>query len=126
MNDEEDDDESEDDAGDVDEAEEEVEILVSFEEDGQEYHLVRLLDPVLLVGKVRNQSGLCILKINWSGRINQLTCCHRELQRRTNIVFSCFLLSSEDRGRKYQNTIDAGRVRLGHASTRGDVHELPG
>lgn len=43
-----------DDSGlDVDETEEEeVEILVSFEEDGQEYHLVRLLDPVLLVGKV--------------------------------------------------------------------------
>ncbi len=39
---------------DVDETEEEVEILVSFEEDGQEYHLVRLLDPVLLVGKVRS------------------------------------------------------------------------
>ncbi len=55
MNDEEDDDESDEDGddGDVDEAEEEVEILVSFEEDGREYHLVRLLDPVLLVGKVR-------------------------------------------------------------------------
>ena len=37
---------------DVGDTEEEVEILVSFEEDGQEYHLVRLLDPVLLVGKV--------------------------------------------------------------------------
>ena len=35
-----------------DDSDEEVEILVSFEEDGQEYHLVRLLDPVLLVGKV--------------------------------------------------------------------------
>lgn len=54
MNDEDDDDESEeDDEGDLDETEEEVEILVSFEEDGREYHLVRLLDPVLLVGKVR-------------------------------------------------------------------------
>jgi len=53
--DEDDDDESEEDdeSGDVDEAEEEVEILVSFEENGREYHLVRLLDPVLLVGKVR-------------------------------------------------------------------------
>lgn len=49
--DEEDDDEDE--GGmDVDETEEEVEILVSFEENGQEYHLVRLLDPVLLVGRV--------------------------------------------------------------------------
>ena len=37
----------------MDDADEEVEILVSFEEDGREYHLVRLLDPVLLVGKVR-------------------------------------------------------------------------
>ncbi|EJK47607.1 hypothetical protein THAOC_33661 [Thalassiosira oceanica] len=33
------------------EEDEEVEILVSFEENEQEYHLVRLLDPVLLVGK---------------------------------------------------------------------------
>lgn len=38
--------------GEVEDTEEEVEILVSFEEDGQEYHLVRLLDPILLVGKV--------------------------------------------------------------------------
>ena len=45
----EDDDEFDDD--DMADSEEEVEILVSFEEDGQEYHLVRLLDPVLLVGK---------------------------------------------------------------------------
>lgn len=36
----------------VEETEEEVEILVSFEEEGREYHLVRLLDPILLVGKV--------------------------------------------------------------------------
>lgn len=48
---EEDDDEDEDDIGDIGDTEEEVEILISFEEDGQEYHLVRLLDPVLLVGK---------------------------------------------------------------------------
>jgi Protein of unknown function (DUF3727). len=31
--------------------EEEVEVLLSFEEDGREYVLVKLLDPVLLVGK---------------------------------------------------------------------------
>jgi hypothetical protein len=31
--------------------EEEVEVLLSFEENGIEYVLVRLLDPVLLVGK---------------------------------------------------------------------------
>ena len=31
--------------------EEEVEILLSFEHDGLEIHLVKLLDPVLLVGK---------------------------------------------------------------------------
>lgn len=36
----------------VADTEEEVEILVSFEESGKEYHLVRLLDPILLVGKV--------------------------------------------------------------------------
>merc|ERR1719287_206196 len=39
-------------AGEGNDTDEEVEILVSFEEDGREYHLVRLLDPVLLVGKV--------------------------------------------------------------------------
>jgi hypothetical protein len=53
-----DEDEDEDDGMDVDESEEEVEILVSFEENGQEYHLVRLLDPVLLVGKVSCSSKL--------------------------------------------------------------------
>ena len=49
-------DEDEEDDSDFDEdeyTEEEVEILVSFEEEGREYHLVRLLDPILLVGKVR-------------------------------------------------------------------------
>lgn len=53
-----DEDEDDDDGIDVDESEEEVEILVSFEENGQEYHLVRLLDPVLLVGKVSRSSKL--------------------------------------------------------------------
>lgn len=42
-----DDDEDEDDDGD-----EEVEVLLSFEQDGRQYNLVRLLDPILLVGKV--------------------------------------------------------------------------
>lgn len=46
---------------DVDDTEEEVEILVSFEEDGQEYHLVRLLDPVLLVGKIGNENTRILL-----------------------------------------------------------------
>ncbi|KAL7549748.1 hypothetical protein ACHAWF_013015 [Thalassiosira exigua] len=41
--------------------EEEVEILVSFEEDGQEYHLVRLLDPVLLVGTAGNENTRVLL-----------------------------------------------------------------
>jgi len=45
------DDEDEEDEDDVDEDEEEVEILISFEHRGVEYSLVRLLDPVLLVGK---------------------------------------------------------------------------
>lgn len=31
---------------------EEVEVLLSFEQDGRQYNLVRLLDPILLVGKV--------------------------------------------------------------------------
>mmetsp|Transcript_22351 Transcript_22351/g.40292 ORF Transcript_22351/g.40292 Transcript_22351/m.40292 type:complete len:261 (+) Transcript_22351:149-931(+) len=48
-------------AGDINETEEEVEILVSFEEDGQEYHLVRLLDPVLLVGKAGNENTRILL-----------------------------------------------------------------
>lgn len=49
------DDEEEDyDEGEGEDTEEEVEILVSFEEEEQEYHLVRLLDPILLVGKVRS------------------------------------------------------------------------
>lgn len=39
-----------------DDLDEEVEILLSFEHDGGEFHLVRLLDPVLLVGK-EHQDG---------------------------------------------------------------------
>lgn len=54
-----DDDEFDDD--DMAESEEEVEILVSFEEDGQEYHLVRLLDPVLLVGRGGNENTRILL-----------------------------------------------------------------
>ena len=50
-----------DDDDDMAESEEEVEILVSFEEDGQEYHLVRLLDPVLLVGKGGNENTRILL-----------------------------------------------------------------
>lgn len=47
------DDEQDEDEGDDDdeEAEEEVEVLMSFEHRDREYHLVRLLDPILLVGK---------------------------------------------------------------------------
>jgi len=37
--------------------EEEVEILLSFEHEDTEFHLVRLLDPVLLVGKEHPDSG---------------------------------------------------------------------
>lgn len=49
------DEEEEDDMDEMaEDTEEEVEILVSFEEEGREYHLVRLLDPILLVGKVRS------------------------------------------------------------------------
>lgn len=48
--DEEDDDEDEDD-DDMEDGEEEVEVLLSFEHRDKEFNLVRLLDPVLLVGK---------------------------------------------------------------------------
>lgn len=61
MEESEDEDDDEDSDGDVDESEEEVEILVSFEEEGQEYHLVRLLDPVLLVGKIGNENTRILL-----------------------------------------------------------------
>jgi hypothetical protein len=48
-------DEDEDDEDEVDDedydGEEEVEVLLTFEHRGTEFHLVRLLDPVLLVGK---------------------------------------------------------------------------
>lgn len=46
--DEEDDDDEEDDE--LDEDDEEVEVLLSFEHRGKEFNLVRILDPVLLVG----------------------------------------------------------------------------
>lgn len=50
--DEEDDDEDDDDYDSfADDDEEDVEILLTFEHEGREYNLVRLLDPVLLVGR---------------------------------------------------------------------------
>lgn len=57
------DDDYEDDEEDVEDDEEEVEVLLSFEEDGREYVLVRLLDPVLLVGKASTDKNdqRCIL-----------------------------------------------------------------
>ena len=61
MEENEDEDDDEDSDGDVGETEEEVEILVSFEEEGREYHLVRLLDPVLLVGKIGNENTRILL-----------------------------------------------------------------
>ena len=45
------DDEDEDDDEESDEEDEEVEVLLSFEHREQEFSLVRLLDPILLVGK---------------------------------------------------------------------------
>lgn len=36
---------------DEDDGDEEVEVLLSFEQDGRQYNLVRMLDPMLLVGK---------------------------------------------------------------------------
>ena len=61
MEENEDEDDDEDSDGGVGETEEEVEILVSFEEEGREYHLVRLLDPVLLVGKIGNENTRILL-----------------------------------------------------------------
>jgi len=55
-------DEEDEDEAEVDDNEEEVEILLTFEHKGIEYHLVRLLDPVLLVGKVdENDESRCML-----------------------------------------------------------------
>ena len=50
-------DDEDDDGGLLDE-EEEVEILLSFEFEGMEVNLVKLLDPVLLVGKADPESEL--------------------------------------------------------------------
>ena len=61
LEEEEDDEDDEEGLGDMDDTEEEVEILVSFEEEGREYHLVRLLDPVLLVGKIGNENTRILL-----------------------------------------------------------------
>lgn len=56
------DEEQEDDDDDLDDDEEEVEVLLSFEEDDVEYLLVRLLDPVLLVGKpMKGEKNKCVL-----------------------------------------------------------------
>jgi hypothetical protein len=60
---EEDDESDEDENGDddMDDDEEEVEILLTFEHNRREYNLVRLLDPVLLVGKGMKDENKCIL-----------------------------------------------------------------
>lgn len=52
----EEDEDDEEDEEDFDDDEEDVEILLSFENDGTEYCLVRLLDPVLLVGKAISEN----------------------------------------------------------------------
>jgi hypothetical protein len=44
-------DEDDNDEEDDDDDEEEVEVLLSFDYRGKQFHLVRLLDPILLVGK---------------------------------------------------------------------------
>ena len=51
------------------EEDEEVEILVSFEENEREYHLVRLLDPVLLVGKGGGEDTRILLTPEESDRV---------------------------------------------------------
>lgn len=50
------DEDEEEDEDDFDDDEEDVEIMLSFENDGTEYCLVRLLDPVLLVGKAISEN----------------------------------------------------------------------
>ena len=42
---------------DDDDDDEEVEVLVAFEQDGRQYNLVRMLDPMLLVGKMDDDKG---------------------------------------------------------------------
>lgn len=67
-----DDDEDEEDEDDVGDDEEEVELLLSFEEEGKEYVLVRILDPVLLVGKAsadENEHKVVLLSEEESDRI---------------------------------------------------------
>ena len=51
LEDDDDEDEEEDDDEEDEDGEEEVEVLLSFEHRGKEFLLVRLLDPILLVGK---------------------------------------------------------------------------
>ncbi|KAI2503141.1 Protein of unknown function (DUF3727) [Fragilaria crotonensis] len=51
LDEDDDEDQDEDDDDDSDSDEEEVEVLLSFEHRDMEFNLVRLLDPVLLVGK---------------------------------------------------------------------------
>ena len=57
LEDEDDDEEEDDDDYDSlsDDDEEDVEILLTFEHEGREYNLVRLLDPVLLVGRTMEE-----------------------------------------------------------------------
>jgi hypothetical protein len=59
----EDEDYDDEDEDDIDEEEEEVEILLSFDEERTEYVLVKLLDPVLLVGRASEDENdqKCIL-----------------------------------------------------------------
>jgi len=66
------DDEDEEDGDDLGDDEEEVELLLSFEEEGTEYVLVRILDPVLLVGKAsedENEQKVVLLSEDESDRI---------------------------------------------------------
>lgn len=64
-----DEDEAEDEEDGGDDSEEEVEILVTFEEGDREYHLVRLLDPVLLVGKVGSEDTRILLTPEESDKV---------------------------------------------------------
>lgn len=52
-----DDDEGDDEDDDEDE-DEEVEVLLAFEQDGRQYNLVRMMDPMLLVGKADKEDPM--------------------------------------------------------------------
>ena len=91
--DDDDDDEEEDDYNDslADDDEEDVEILLTFEHNGQEYNLVRLLDPVLLVGKTMEEEEEDVPEeLNGSSKGNKKKNKKKEQQQK------CILLTPQE------------------------------